>query len=209
MEQSESGVIRRVIQMDVSDELFSYYASKGIFHIDSEIEEGMPSSFSMALLRYHSQADKNRPVLIVLNSRGGETNQGFAIYDTLRTMALDGRQVYILCMGQVASMATFILQAGTKRFSYPHTQFLIHEVSQFTFGEEKVSDGEERVGENRRINTIVMTGIANRIGMDPNELVKLSKKKDYWLSASDALKLGDNGLIDEITERSVFDLMAA
>jgi ATP-dependent Clp endopeptidase proteolytic subunit ClpP len=209
MDKSSSDTIRRVVQMDVSDELFGYFASKGIFHIDSAIEEGMPSSLSMALLKYHQEFGKSMPIAVVLNSPGGETNQGFAIYDTLRMIALDGRQVNILCMGQVASMATFILQAGTRRFSLPHTQFLIHEVSQFTFGDEKVSDGEERVGENRRINTVVMNVIANRIGMNPDELVKLSKKKDYWLDAGDALKLGKNGLIDEITERNVFDLVTA
>lgn len=195
--------------MDVGDELFSHYTEKGIFYLDSAIEEGMPSMFSMALLKYHSKAEKNKPILVVLNSPGGQANQGFAIYDVLRMISLDGRYVNILCMGHVASMATFVLQAGTKRFSLPHTQFLIHEVSQFTFGEEKVSEGEERVGENRRINTIVMDGIAKRIGMDSNELVKLSKKKDYWLNADDALKLGTHGLIDEITECSIFDLVTA
>lgn len=195
--------------MDTGDELFGYYTERGIFYLDSEIEEGMPSMFSMSLLKYHSRADKDKPILVILNSPGGQTNQGFAIYDVLRMIALDGRLVNILCMGTVASMATFVLQAGTKRFSLPHTQFLIHEVSQFTFGEEKVSEGEERVGENRRINTIVMNGISKRIGMDPIELVRLSKKKDYWLSAEDALKLGEHGLIDEITERSLFDLATA
>ena len=201
--------LRRIIRMDLGDELFNHYTKQGIFYLDSVIEEGMPSMFSMTLLRYHSQAEKKKPILVVLNSPGGQANQGFAIYDVLRIIVLGGRTVNILCMGNVASMATFVLQAGTKRFSLPHTQFLIHEVSQFTFGEEKVSEGEERVGENRRINTVVMNGIAKRIGMDPIELVKLSKKKDYWLSADDALKLGENGLIDEITERSFFDLVAA
>ena len=201
---------RRLIQMDTGDELFGYYTDRGIFYLDSEIGEGMPSMFSMSLLRYHnSTLSKDMPILVVLNSPGGQANQGFAIYDALRMIARDGRRINILCMGNVASMATFVLQAGTRRFSLPHTQFLIHEVSQFTFGEEKVSDGEERVGENRRINTIVMEGIAKRIGMDPLELVKLSKKKDYWLSANDALKLGEHGLIDEITERSLFDLATA
>ncbi len=199
--------LRRIIRMDTGDELFGYYTERGIFYLDSEIEEGMPSMFSMSLLKCHSRADKDKPILVILNSPGGQTNQGFAIYDVLRMIALDGRLVNILCMGTVASMATFVLQAGTKRFSLPHTQFLIHEVSQFTFGEEKVSDGEERVGENRRINTIVMHGIAKRIGMEPAELVKLSKKKDYWLGAEDALKLGEHGLIDEITEASLFDLV--
>lgn len=204
-----SDTLRRVVRMDIGDELFDYYTKQGIFYLDSEIEEGMPSMFSMTLLRYHRHIGKNNPILVVLNSPGGQVNQGFAIYDILRMIVLDGRPVNILCMGNVASMATFVLQAGTRRFSLPNTQFLIHEVSQFTFGEEKVSEGEERVGENRRLNTIVMSGIAKRIGMDPIELVKLSKKKDYWLGADNALKLGEHGLIDEITERSLFDLVTA
>lgn len=121
--------LRRILRIDTADELFGYYTKQGIFYLDSEIEEGMPAMFSMTLLRYHSQADKSKPILVVLNSPGGQANQGFAVYDVIRMIALSGRRVNILCMGHVASMATFVLQAGTKRFSLPHTQFLIHEVS--------------------------------------------------------------------------------
>ncbi len=200
------GLPRRIIRMNVLDEQFEYFTKRGIFYLDSEIEEGIPSVLSMALLRRNNELDKAKPLWVILNSPGGRVDQGFAIYDVLRMVAIGGRTINILCMGTVASMATFVLQAGTRRLSLPHTQFLIHEVSQFTSGDEKVSEGEERVAENRRLNTVVMAGIAKRIGMDPDKLIKLSKKKDCWLNTEDARKLGTEGLIDEVVESIPFDM---
>ena len=196
---------RRVIRMDHFEAQFEYFTQRGVFFLDSEIEEGMPTLILMALLRYHRDADPIRPVWVVLNSPGGSVHQGFAIYDTLRMIEKMGRTVNILSIGAVASMATFILQAGTHRYSLPHSQFLIHEVSDFSFGSEGVSEGEERLEEKKRLNSILMSTIARRSGANLTELSKKAKKKDYWLDAQAARELGPHGLIDKIVDTIPFE----
>ncbi len=140
-----------------------------------------------------------RPIWIVLNSPGGSVHDGLGFYDLIRNSVEGGLQVNVLGMGTVASVATVIMQAGVKRFSFPNTQFLIHEVSQSIYSKgEKVSEGEERIEETKRMNLRVMGIIAERTGMDLQELMKLSKKKEFWLDALAAKKFGPKGLIDEV-----------
>ncbi|OGN34341.1 MAG: hypothetical protein A3F98_01995 [Candidatus Yanofskybacteria bacterium RIFCSPLOWO2_12_FULL_41_8] len=190
---------RRIIRMDLIEEKFKKLEDRGILYLGSAIDEGMSSVVSMTLFKLHMDLDKDQVIWIMLNSPGGRVDQGFAVYDTIKALTSNGRKINILCMGCVASMATCILQAGTERLSLPNTQFLIHEISQFIYDNEKVSESEERVTESKRINQIVMSLIAKRIGMSTEKLIATSKKKDYWLDAKSALKFGDNGLIDKVT----------
>jgi len=142
---------------------------------------------------------KRKPIWIVLNSPGGSVHDGFGFYDLVKNSVDSGLEVNILGMATVASVATVVMQAGTKRFSFPNTQFLIHEVSQSALTDrEKVSESRERVEEMERLNGIAMKIISDRAGIDPAELIKLSKKKEFWLDANAARNFGHDGLIDGI-----------
>lgn len=195
---------RRIVRMNLVEERFEYLEKKGLIFCDSEIDEGMPSVIALTLFKLHFELDKNATIWMILNSPGGQVDQGFAIFDTVRALTLTGRKINILCIGCVASMATCVLQAATQRYSLLNTQFLIHEISQHIHGVEKVSEGEDRVTENKRINNIVMGIIAERAGIATQELIKVSKKKDYWLDAKGALKFGKSGLIDKIVDKLPF-----
>ena len=122
------------------------------------------------------------------------------MYDAIKMLTNKSVEVNILGLGHVASMATVIMQAGTRRFSGPHTQFLVHQVRNAIgfFEIEEVNVGRERIEETERLNNIAMGLIAERTGIDVSELKELSKKKDFWLDLIGAKKLGKNGLIDEI-----------
>ena len=134
-----------------------------------------------------------------------------AIYDCIATLKESGIRVDILSLGLVASMGTIILQAGTRRLSAPHTQFLVHQVSQTIgfFKSEEVSELGERAVELERINTVVMDIIAERSEISLVELKAMCKKKDYWMDAADALRFGRKGLIDEITTKPLSNLFLA
>lgn len=192
------GDYRSVMRLMPGDEKRAALESRGIFFLD-EIDEVSSYMTNLNLL-YNHQCQANTPIWMVLNSPGGEVGQGFAIFDTLTALARKGRQVNIVGVGYVASMATVIMQAGTKRYSLPNTQFLVHQVRQTIpfFRQEEVNEGRERQAEMDRINDISMKMIADRAGMDLEEIKKLSEKKDYWLDAQGALKFGRNGLIDEV-----------
>ncbi len=189
------------------DEKTELLLEKGILVINEEIDDAKSEMVLVDLL-FMSFKGIKPPYWIILDCPGGEANQGLAIYDTVKIFVESGIPINILCMGEVASMATVILQAGSRRYSLSNTQFLIHQISQFIHTNEEVSEGEERVAENKRVNSICLGLIAQRVGMDLSELTKLARKKDFWLDARAALKFGTNGLIDEIVAKLPFNLTA-
>lgn len=73
-----------------------------------------------------SWIDPNDPIIdIEMHSCGGDTAEGYAIYDALRA---SGKQIAATVVGKCASMATVILLAAPleRRKAYPHAKLLIH-----------------------------------------------------------------------------------
>ena len=197
---------RSIMRLLPGDEKRIHLANRGILMLDDEIDDSSYHIVTLNLLHMASTLTPS-PVWIVLNSPGGNVAQGFGIYDAVRMLVNKGRTVNILGMGHVASMATAVMQAGSRRYSTPLTQFLVHQVRSTIgfFGmEEEVNQGRERQQEMDRINDIVMGLIADRAGIDLEELKKLSEKKDFWLDPVKARELGKNGLIDEIITKLPF-----
>ena len=64
--------------------------------------------------------------MLYINSPGGHVSAGLAIYDTMQYLHCD---VATICMGQAASMGSFLLAAGTKgkRYALPHSRVMIHQ----------------------------------------------------------------------------------
>lgn len=62
---------------------------------------------------------------IELHSCGGDTSEGYAIYDAIRAT---GKEISSTAVGRCASMATIIHLAAPleRRKAYPHAKFLIH-----------------------------------------------------------------------------------
>lgn len=190
---------RKIMRLEPGDEKRYALADKGILIMDDEIDGTASYSITLEFMHRHlSGIDAD--VWLLLNSPGGDVAQGLAIYDAIRMLVEKGVVVNVLGMGHVASMATAIMQAASKRYSLPHTQFLVHQVRQTLpfFKQEEVNEGRERQQEMDRINDIVMKMIADRVGMSLAEIKRVSEKKDYWLDAVNAKKFGTNGLVDEI-----------
>ncbi len=201
---SKPANLKQVLNWTPTDWQYQKFLDRGIVFIQGVTDGAMSSEFSYEMMHLTKieppmEGGTKKPIWIILDSCGGSVVAGLAIYDTIKATVASGAEVNIIGKGIVASMASVIIQAGSKRLALPHTQFLVHEISQSIFEEEeKVSEGEERIQEVKRINRIIMNIIAERAGIDVDELIKLSKKKDCWFDALGARKLGTNGLIDEI-----------
>lgn len=192
---------RSVMRLMPGDEKRIALAQKGILLLDNEIDDSSFNIVTINLIYMVSVVLTPSPIWIILNSPGGSVAQGFGIYDAIQMLVRKGKVVNILGLGHVASMATAVMQAGTRRYSTPLTQFLVHQIRSTIgfFGmEEEVNQGRERQQEMDRINDIAMGLIANRAGMGLEEIKRLSEKKDFWLDPVSAKNFGKNGLIDEI-----------
>jgi ATP-dependent Clp protease protease subunit len=70
--------------------------------------------------------DSNKDIKIFINSPGGSVTAGMAIFDAMMMCQLD---IQTVCLGLAASMAAFLLGAGTKkkRCSMPNSRIMIHQ----------------------------------------------------------------------------------
>uniref|UniRef100_A0A453F782 Endopeptidase Clp n=1 Tax=Aegilops tauschii subsp. strangulata TaxID=200361 RepID=A0A453F782_AEGTS len=65
-------------------------------------------------------------LFLFINSPGGWLNSGMAIFYTMQTVTPD---IYTICLGIAASMASFILLGGepTKRIAFPRARIMLHQ----------------------------------------------------------------------------------
>ena len=68
--------------------------------------------------------EEREPVLLYINSPGGDMTEGFAL---ISVMELSKTPIYTVNVGEWSSMAFLIGIAGKKRFSLPNMTFLLHD----------------------------------------------------------------------------------
>ena len=81
-----------------------------------------------AQLLFLEAEDPNKEINLYINSPGGLVTAGLGIYDTMQYIKPD---ISTLCIGQAASMGSFLLSAGEKgkRFSLPNSRIMVHQPS--------------------------------------------------------------------------------
>ena len=130
---------------------------------------------------------------IVFNSPGGGVIAGMAMYDYIIHLRSRGHDITTVALGHAASMAGILLQAGTTRVIGRESWLLIHEISFAAIG--KIGEIEDTTEWVKRIQKRVLDIFSSRSKMTPTQLEKRWKRKDWWLSSDECLKLG---LVDEV-----------
>jgi ATP-dependent Clp protease protease subunit len=92
-----------------------------------------------------------------------------------------------------ASMGGILLQAGSHRVLAPNAYMLIHEVSSLAWG--GASELEDEVAFVKRLQDRILDILAERSTMTRQQIARKWKRKDWWLDAPEALRLG---FVDEI-----------
>lgn len=71
-----------------------------------------------------NQEDDTAPILVFINTPGGEIDNGLLIYD-----AIVGSKapVYTFCSGCAYSMGAVLFACGKKRFLLPHSKLMLHQ----------------------------------------------------------------------------------
>ena len=110
-----------------SYDIYSRLLKDRIIFLGGEIEDNIANSIIAQLLFLDAQ-DKEKDIVMYINSPGGVVTSGLAIYDTMRHIKAD---VSTVCVGQAASMGAVLLSAGTKgkRYSLPNSRVMIHQPS--------------------------------------------------------------------------------
>ena len=110
-------VIEQSNRGERSYDIYSRLLKDRVIFVGTEIEENMANSI-VAQLLFLAAEDPDKDISLYINSPGGSTTAGFAIYDTMHFIKPD---VQTICVGMAASMAAVLLAAGTKgkRMSLP------------------------------------------------------------------------------------------
>ena len=108
-------------------DIYSRLLKERIVFVVGAINDNVASLVTAQLLYLESE-DPKKEISLYINCPGGLVTAGLGIYDTMQYIKPD---VSTLCIGQAASMGSFLLAAGTKekRFSLPNSRIMVHQPS--------------------------------------------------------------------------------
>ena len=91
-------------------DIYSRLLKERIIFLTGQINDNVASLVTAQLLFLEAE-DPKKEIYLYINSPGGLVTAGLGIYDTMQYVKPD---ISTLCIGQAASMGSFLLSAGTK-----------------------------------------------------------------------------------------------
>ncbi len=174
-------------------DIYSRLLKERIIFLTGQINDNVASLVTAQLLFLEAE-DPKKEIYLYINSPGGLVTAGLGIYDTMQYIKPD---ISTLCIGQAASMGSFLLAAGTKgkRFSLPNSRIMVHQPSAGFQGQ--ATDIEIHANEvlslKKRLNEIY----SRHTGKSVDE-IKSALERDNFMTADVAQTFG---LIDEVVEK--------
>ena len=173
-------------------DIYSRLLKERIIFLVGPINDNVASLVTAQLLFLESE-DPKKDINLYINSPGGLVTAGLGIYDTMQYVKPD---ISTLCIGQAASMGSFLLTAGKKgkRFSLPNSRIMVHQPSAGYQGQ--ATDIEIHANEvlalKKRLNEIY----SKHTGKSVDD-VKKALERDNFMTPEVAK---DFGLIDAVVE---------
>ena len=174
-------------------DIYSRLLKERIIFLTGQINDNVASLVTAQLLFLEAE-DPKKEIYLYINSPGGLVTAGLGIYDTMQYVKPD---ISTLCIGQAASMGSFLLGAGAKgkRFSLPNSRIMVHQPSAGFQGQ--VTDIEIHANEvlslKERLNEIYSKHTGKSV-----EEIKSALERDNYMTADVAKSFG---LIDEVVEK--------
>jgi ATP-dependent Clp protease protease subunit len=174
-------------------DIYSRLLKDRIVFLGTEVDDEV-ANIIIAQLLFLDSEDPGKDIMMYINSPGGVVTAGLALYDTIQLLHCD---VATFCMGQAASMGSFLLATGTrgKRFALPHARVMIHQPLAGFQGQ--ATDIEIHAREILRARDTINELYAKHTGQ-PIDTIKRDTERDNFMSPQEAKAYG---LIDEILVR--------
>ena len=171
-------------------DIYSRLLKERIVFVVGPINDNVASLVTAQLLFLESENPK-KEISLYINTPGGLVTAGLGIYDTIQYIKPD---VSTLCIGQAASMGSFLLAAGAKgkRFSLPNSRIMVHQPSAGYQGQ--ATDIEIHANEvlslKKRLNEIYSKHTNKSV-----DQIKTALERDNFMTPENAK---DFGLIDKV-----------
>ena len=174
-------------------DIYSRLLKERIIFLVGPINDNVASLVTAQMLFLESENPK-KEIYLYINSPGGLVTAGLGVYDTIQYIK---PPVSTLCIGQAASMGSFLLAAGEKgkRFSLPNSRIMVHQPSAGFQGQ--ATDIEIHANEvlslKKRLNEIYSTNTGKSV-----DEIKKALERDNFMTPKNAKEFG---LIDQVVEK--------
>ena len=197
IKEQMSNLIPMVVEQSSRGEraydIYSRLLKERIIFVVGPINDAVASLVTAQMLFLESENPK-KEIYMYINSPGGLVTAGLGIYDTMQYIK---PEVSTLCIGQAASMGSFLLAAGSKgkRFSLPNSRIMVHQPSAGFQGQ--ATDIEIHANEvlslKKRLNEIY-----SKHSGKPIDEIKSALERDNFMTPDNAKSFG---LIDKVVEK--------
>lgn len=186
-------VIEQSNRGERSFDIFSRLLRERIVFVTGQVEDGMASIITAQLLFLESENPK-KDIYLYINSPGGVVTAGMAIHDTMQYIR---PRVGTVCVGQAASMGSFLLASGEPgmRMATTNARIMVHQPSGGAQG--MASDIEIQAKEILRIRSRMNELYAKYTGKPVKEIEK-AMDRDTFFEADEAKAFG---IVDEVYDK--------
>jgi len=183
-------VVEKTGRGERSYDIYSRLLKDRIIMLSGEVNDQVASTIVAQMLFLEAE-DPEKDIYFYINSPGGVVTSGMAMFDTMNYIRPD---VVTICIGQAASMGSFLLSSGAKgkRYALPHARIMIHQPLGGAQGQASdiAIQAEEILRMKRELNGI----LAENTGQTVKKLEK-DTDRDNFMSAKEAMEYG---IIDEV-----------
>lgn len=197
-EERAGGLVPMVVEQTARGErsydIFSRLLRNRIIFVGTPISDPI-ANLIIAQLLFLEQDDPDKDIDIYVNSPGGSTSAGLAIYDCMQLVKCD---VSTICMGLAASAASILLAGGAKgkRFALPFSRVMIHQPWVQGIGGQ-ATDVDIHAKEILHTRSVMNDIMAKHTGRSLDQIEK-DTERDYYLTAEEAVEYG---IIDEVINK--------
>ena len=197
LEERMNSLIPMVVEQTSKGEraydIYSRLLKERIVFLVGPVNDSVASLVTAQLLFLEAE-DPKKEIYFYINSPGGLVTAGLGIYDTMQYIK---PEISTLCIGQAASMGSFLLAAGSKgkRFSLPNSRIMVHQPSAGFQGQATDIEihAKEVLSLKNRLNEIY----SKHTGKSVDE-IKDALERDNFMTANSAKAFG---LVDEVVEK--------
>jgi ATP-dependent Clp protease protease subunit len=186
-------VVEQTARGERAYDIYSRLLKDSIIFLGTAIDD-MVANLVIAQMLFLEAEDPEKDIHLYINSPGGSTTAGMAIYDTMQFIRPD---VQTLCLGQASSMGAVLLAAGAagKRFALPNSRILIHQPWGGTQGQ--AADIAIQAREILRIRDRLNEILAQHT-RQPVEKIATDTDRDFIMDAAAAREYG---IVDQVISR--------
>lgn len=171
-------------------DIYSLLLKDRIVFLGQEVDDQI-ANLLVAEILYLAADDPQKDIFLYINSPGGLSYAGMAIYDVMQHVSCD---VSTMCVGMGMSAAAMILCGGApgKRYALPNSRIMIHQGTAGTRGAPRDMEIHLRevMATTRRMAEIVAFHSGQTI-----EKVEHDIDRDYFMTAEEAKAYG---IVDDI-----------